>query len=68
MKDRDMGFVRSLQAEAARMENALELAEAQTSRFPRDHSRERKMERAKAHLARIEKTLMAEMRQIAKEC
>ena len=57
MKDRDMGFYRSLQAEAVRVENAIELAEHQCSRFPVNPKRERSLKAAKAHLARIERTI-----------
>ena len=68
MKDRNMGFVVGLKAEAARLENALEHIEHQTSRFPRNPKAEQKLKAARAHLDRIERTIMAEMRQIAKEC
>jgi hypothetical protein len=57
MKDRNMGFVVSLKAEAARLENAIELAEHQVSRFPRNHKRERSLEVIKAHLNRVERTI-----------
>ena len=57
MKDNDMGFVRGLKAEAAQLENAIEHAENQTSRFGPDHKRERVLVAIKAHLARIERTI-----------
>ena len=57
MKDRDMGFVRSLKAEQARLENALELAEHQVSRFPVNHKRVRSLKEIRAHLDRIDRTI-----------
>lgn len=57
MKDRDMGFVRGLRVEQAQLENAIELIEHQTNRFPRDHKRERRLKVLKAHLNRIDRTI-----------
>lgn len=57
MNERDTGFLRSLKAEQVQLENALERAEHQVSRFPRNHKRERSMKAIRAHLARIDRTI-----------
>lgn len=60
MKDRDNGFLRGLEVEQARLENALEHVQQQTSRFPRNAKQERHMKRMLAHMERIEATIRRE--------